>query len=129
VLRLQPTGPRRAFDWFNPTDLDVFTEEDPITLSPKFPFDYRVIVPVLPNDFILMGEIDKYVTVSPQRFPKITYDESTITLTVLGVPNEVVQICVSHNVTVLNTECLFGSSQTVATLNCSWGNALTCDCQ
>lgn len=60
--------------------------------------DYFVIVPVLDNDFILLGEIGKFVTMSSLRFTSITTTNREVIVSVVGAPNESILVKTSFHI-------------------------------
>mgnify|MGYP006883400193 FL=1 len=56
------------------------------------PFKYTVIAPVLPSGWVLLGETNKFVTVSSQRFITVQADATSLFLSMQGVPGEQVEL-------------------------------------
>lgn len=54
--------------------------------------ELSVLIPMLSNGFAVLGEANKYVAASPDRFKFITLNPNSTMLTVVGAPNETVQI-------------------------------------
>lgn len=129
----------KFISWTDPTNIYTFAQQNPIQLlnhpddykAGKWPFDYYVVIPVLTNDFVLIGEVDKFVTMSPQRFSNLQVSDSQIAVDVAGVAGEAVTIYVSHVgciSTILCPTCSFPITTTM-TLVCKYNGVLDCDCQ
>ena len=58
-------------------------------------FSYAVIVPML-NGWVLLGEVDKFVTLSARRFVKALANSTSLVISVAGVAGETVHVCVVH---------------------------------
>ncbi len=61
-------------------------------MMPKNDASYNVLCPVLENGMALIGETEKFVTLSAKRFPSITLSGNALSLDVEGVPREEVLI-------------------------------------
>lgn len=85
----------RALEWSTHT-VQIFSNDYPIRFhahnETNWPFDYYVVAPILPNSFIVLGELTKFVTMSQQRFTKIDLTSRTIVLSMIGAVNEVVEV-------------------------------------
>jgi len=55
---------------------------------------YYVLMPVLDNGMAVIGEADKFATLSRKRFPEIRLDNSRLEMKVAGVPGERVNVSV-----------------------------------
>jgi hypothetical protein len=75
---------------------EVLVDADRIDFGkmPKNDAFYYVLCPLLKDGVAIIGEADKFVTMSGKRLPRITDDGDGITLTVEGVPGEVVPISI-----------------------------------
>ena len=90
----------------------------------KSDFQYWVIAPYLPNQFALLGELDKVTTVSEARFSDFEFSQNDVMMKVSGVPKEVVSVTF-YDMNKKNTviiSCTIGSGGTnqlsVATNTC-----------
>lgn len=63
-----------------------------ISQCSKATFQYWVIPPYFPFGYTLMGELNKIVPVSEQRFSDITISENIVKIRVRGVPAEKVNV-------------------------------------
>jgi len=81
------------------------------------PFHYFVVAPVLSSGWILLGEIDKFVTLSHQRFSSIESTSTGVTVTLTGMPGETVLVGFvrsgEQNVTVATPKVGSGGSVTI----------------
>eukprot|EP00911_Craspedida_sp_UC1_P001214 UC1_evm2s915 len=55
--------------------------------------NYAVVTPVVAGGWTLLGEVDKYASLSTQRFAKVVVASDGLTATVVGVANENVSVC------------------------------------
>jgi len=55
---------------------------------------YYVLAPLLDDNIAVVGEIDKFVTMSAKRFPKVSVEAGTLKMEVHGVPGEEVRVLV-----------------------------------
>jgi hypothetical protein len=78
-----------------------FSDSEPLVLSPKstdgspdspWDFSYYSIAPVLGNGWTLLGEQDKWVSLSAARFMDVTTLASGLIIKVHGSPGEVVNV-------------------------------------
>ena len=83
----------------NITNVTSFGADSGLFISPcgKTDFQYWVIPPFLPFGYTLLGELNKIIPVSEQRFSDITVSDNTVTVKVNGVPTEKVPITVYDN--------------------------------
>ena len=76
----------------------IVNESSPLTLSmsDKYTFEYYSFIPLLSADtsgYYLQGEVDKWITVSRQRFKEIIYEDSgSIYVRISGAVDEEVNI-------------------------------------
>jgi len=57
---------------------------------------YAVILPIT-NGWALIGEVEKFVTVSKIRFPNVTIGDRGLTVSVKGVDGETVKVCAAED--------------------------------
>jgi hypothetical protein len=55
---------------------------------------YYVLCPMLPNGMAVIGETDKFVTLSRKRFPRVAFENGALTIDIAGVPGEQVSLSV-----------------------------------
>ena len=81
-------------------DIQDVTTTSQITLSKcsKTDFKYMVIAPVLPNDMAVLGELNKFITVSETRFVDLDTSADITSVSLFGVPSEKVTVTL-YNVT------------------------------
>jgi len=130
---INATRVQRAFSWHSPTMVQVFTDNNPIQFvnynQPNWPFDYFVIIPPLANDFLILGELDKFVTMSSKRFSNLILTERSFTITISGSPSEKVTVTVAHigcTGQMVNNMCQL-KGQTVD-LSCTFTSDIKCLC-
>lgn len=70
---------------------DILNDRPIMVANDSHHFDLLQLSPVLPNGWILLGELEKYVSVSPQRFTEIRVSDG-IWVELQGVPGEEVRI-------------------------------------
>lgn len=64
------------------------------TLSPGYEGHvYAVVTPVLAGDWVFLGETNKYVTHAALRFKNVAASATSLTVDVVGVKGEAVQVC------------------------------------
>ena len=62
-------------------------------VAPMFEgFAYAVVAPRL-NGWLLVGEVDKFVTLSSRRFVQVAARGTGLSVTLVGVPGETVRVC------------------------------------
>ena len=78
--------------------LHGFTEGQPLALvtpkkeEGKLPLQHSVVVAELKGGWVVLGEMSKYVTLSPARFTSITVTAAELTMEVRGAAGEVVTV-------------------------------------
>lgn len=74
--------------------LEPFSSSSALALPACGLLDFQLwhLAPVLASGWTLLGELGKWVPVSPQRFVQIEETESSLVLTLRGAPGEVVEI-------------------------------------
>lgn len=83
--------------------------------------------------FFLLGELAKYVSVSPSRFPAVATDGGTLTVDVRGAANETVDVAVAGRAhmetTTATATCAFGEAA-VMRVSCAYAmpTAFACAC-
>jgi len=79
---------------YNWREREFVTASDKVVFGrmPKNDASYNVLCPVLENGMALIGETEKFVTLSAKRFPDITLTGNDLSLEVEGVPGEEVLI-------------------------------------
>ena len=95
-----PGQPFVAFETNNTAKLLDFTQDKPITLAPKaagqtdtpFDFSFYSIAPVFSNGWALLGEQDKWISVSADRFMDVTTLSNGLVVKLRGTPTEVVNV-------------------------------------
>ncbi|XP_041369682.1 uncharacterized protein LOC121383654 [Gigantopelta aegis] len=108
-------GPAMAFTYTNPNTLKEFNETSPIKLRgcSKVDFCMHYVTPLLPNAFgittVILGELDKWVPVSPQRVTNIMVDDD-VTVRVTGAPKEAINFWFAVNNKPLLVKCILGNS-------------------
>jgi len=124
----------RAFNWNTPRQQQIFMDEYPIQLKANngsnWPFIYYVMVPILPNDFFVIGEIEKYVTMSSQRFDSIELDTSSLQVVIQGDINEVVSVMIGHtgcSTRYQQINCTIAENKS-ALLSCKYTGSIDCIC-
>jgi len=83
------------------------------TKEGEIKFIYWVIAPTFPNGWTFLGEMNKYVTMSRQRFTSVGYNEAgnSVYATFTGKKGEVVSIGVSNpSNSVIAVDCVVGSN-------------------
>lgn len=107
-------GTMLTFDASHPLKVPASTSDAPVvmTMSPKLPSGWRVL-----------GEFDKWIRVSPQRFADITSNATKMTVHIRGgrAGEEVTFLVVSPQGTVIPTWCKIASdgAEAVATIYAS----------
>lgn len=92
-LNYAPSQQLAVFEANITSSVAVFKATDSITVSGwEYDFEVHTIAPVLGNGWTLLGEPDKWVSVSSMRFQSLSYDGNTAAVTVLGAPEEVVTV-------------------------------------
>ena len=76
----------------------------------KEDFQYIVVAPVLSNGMAVFGELNKFVTVSQERFPSVDVTGERVFATVVGVPTETVTVTVYTGKTTVPVNCVIGNS-------------------
>eukprot|EP01130_Rhizamoeba_saxonica_P004949 TRINITY_DN1998_c0_g1_i1.p1 TRINITY_DN1998_c0_g1~~TRINITY_DN1998_c0_g1_i1.p1 ORF type:complete len:615 (+),score=103.10 TRINITY_DN1998_c0_g1_i1:302-2146(+) len=71
-----------------------FSNDKPFHIGKAEGYDYRyyIVSPVLPNNWVVLGEVDKWVTVSKQRIVSIAIMGTAIDIMLSGEANEDVRI-------------------------------------
>jgi hypothetical protein len=78
--------------------LHAVAEDQPLLLDTpkkeqgKLPLQHSVVVPELADGWVVLGEMAKYVTLSPARFTGITVAAAQLTMEVRGAVGEVVTV-------------------------------------
>ena len=80
------------YDWRAGTAEVVQGEFSLGPMEDLYDFAYYVLAPILPNGLALIGEAEKFVTLSDHRFEEVAYDEGGIRLKLAGVPGEEVAL-------------------------------------
>jgi hypothetical protein len=85
------SGEHLIYNW---REREFVTGSDKVVFGrmPKNDAFYNVLCPVQENGMALIGETEKFVTLSAKRFPSITLDGNALSLEVEGVPGEEVLI-------------------------------------
>eukprot|EP00041_Stephanoeca_diplocostata_P022194 m.526816 g.526816 ORF g.526816 m.526816 type:complete len:797 (-) comp22006_c0_seq1:232-2622(-) len=99
--------------------LKEFSATSPMRLAPCLYTDFGVTyaAPVLGNGMAILGEMAKWVPLSPIRFRAI--DEGAggaVTITLAGAPNEVVHVATYHSGAITDTVCTLNADG-MGTLN------------
>jgi len=124
---------QRVFNWNSPQSVDLFNNDYPLHFpvhnDPNWPYDYFVIVPVLSNDFLILGETNKFVTMSQQRFNSLELSQQMVKLSIQGSPTEIVMMSVTHVGIdkIVSTSCMIGQDS-VAILECTFADTIQCQC-
>ena len=96
----------------NVTAIEEVSSISVITVSKcsKADFKYLVIAPILPNGLALLGELNKFVSVSETRFVGVDVSGERVFATLAGKPSEKVSVTV-YNATVPSTiDCVIGDN-------------------
>jgi hypothetical protein len=56
------------------------------------PFNYYVIAPILQSKWVLLGEVNKFITVSHQRITSLTDTSSSLSFTIAGTQGESIEL-------------------------------------
>lgn len=85
-----------AYSGESPEELTVFAfdADHPIVFNKCSKDDFQVwhTAPVLPNGWALLGELDKWVSVSAFRFSQLAYSEAAASVRINGPQNETVAV-------------------------------------
>eukprot|EP01117_Protostelium_nocturnum_P005067 TRINITY_DN1833_c0_g1_i1.p1 TRINITY_DN1833_c0_g1~~TRINITY_DN1833_c0_g1_i1.p1 ORF type:complete len:782 (+),score=207.18 TRINITY_DN1833_c0_g1_i1:2854-5199(+) len=96
----------------------------------KYYHNYQVLSPVLNGNFVLLGEKDKWVTTSNDRFQNIRSNASSLTAKIVGGKNEIVNLSI---ILPSNLASITGSSPSVTKIACNISTSgiarLTCTTQ
>eukprot|EP01084_Bolivina_argentea_P145760 255409_1 len=102
------------------TNYMMFNETNPITLKNcpnKWNFQYYSFIPILNGDsgWYLQGEVDKWISVSRQRFKQITNDDSSVNVKIFGAVGENVNVAFVKYPDMIQqiVNCKIGETQTV----------------
>ncbi len=87
------SGKYVIYNW-RTRELDLGADRINFGRMPKNDGFYYVLCPMLGNGMAVIGETDKFVTLSAQRFPRIVYQNGVIVIDVAGVPGEEVKVSV-----------------------------------
>jgi len=107
------------FSYDTPTNVSVFDANTPLRLSPngKADFKFYHIAPVFANGWAVLGETDKFISVSHPRFNHINVDSNGIYVDLRGVFNEKISIAfaqkTSDSYTVSSYGCVVPQSGVV----------------
>jgi len=95
---------------FKPWSLLAFSADSPIQLHNStsgicntghgdmsvntecFPFQWHVIAPVLPNGWVVTGEVGKLMPISRQRIQELVHTSGSVKLSLIGAPGEEVEM-------------------------------------
>jgi hypothetical protein len=93
-VTFEELGIAGSYAIYNWRTREVILKADGINFGkmPKNDAFYYALCPMLDCGLAVIGEADKFVTVSKKRFPEISYDNGVLSLTVEGVPGGVVPI-------------------------------------
>jgi hypothetical protein len=85
-------GPHVIYDWRNHTV--SASASDRVAFGPlkTNAASYHVLAPILPNGMAVIGEPDKFVTMSQKRFPAAHFADNRLTLEIEGVPDEPISV-------------------------------------
>jgi hypothetical protein len=83
-----------VFSFDAPTNVSVFDSNNPLRLAPngKADFKFYHIAPVFSNGWAVLGETDKFISVSHPRFNHVNVDSNGIYVDLRGVYNEKITI-------------------------------------
>ncbi len=87
-----------GFNWHNPAILVQFSNGIPYKLpendpTVKWDFTYHIFAPILDNGFIILGETNKFVTISNLRITKIESESQTfVKIHISGGKQEVITV-------------------------------------
>ena len=65
---------------------------DPKTQPPQLGHGYHIAAPLLEGGWYLLGEVNKIVSASNIRFRSVDSNQTTLTIKVIGVPDELIKI-------------------------------------
>lgn len=86
-----PPGAKAVYNWYTGT---VTRADGALTPEPGYEGHvYAVVVPVLPNGWVFLGEVGKYVPLSRARFERAEATPGGVEAEVAGVAGETVQVC------------------------------------
>ena len=95
-------------------DLAVFSDLSPVQITENsglqcntgvgrisamtecFPFQMKVVAPILAGDWILIGEVGKFMCISAQRVVSIAVTHGSFTVSIVGAPGEKVTLGALH---------------------------------
>jgi len=127
----------RFFEWHNPNILSAFSDKSPIHIpvhqaalkAGTWPFNYYVIVPQLSNGFYILGEIQKFVTMSAQRFVAVQISSASVNIQIRGTSGEDVAIRVGHKSVKTLVDAICTIQQTSSSFTCTYSSSnLECKC-
>ncbi|XP_050403537.2 uncharacterized protein LOC126819480 [Patella vulgata] len=106
----------KVFYMNNPQQLFDFTENSPITITPEctnVEFCVYYISPIIKTspEIVILGELSKWVPVSPQRVQEINQSDDII-ITITGKQSESVTFSFSVDGVIRSINCVLGSSGT-----------------
>ncbi len=92
--------------------IEEVTTNSAITVSKcgKSDFKYMVIAPILPNGVALLGELNKFITVSETRFVDISVSGDRVFATLSGDPAEKVSVTVYNSTQPSTIDCVIGAN-------------------
>jgi len=81
----------------------------------RYDFQLYSLAPVLPNGWALIGETAKWIPVNPVRFSDLSYDSTSVTVTLRGAVNEAIEVSFynSQASSVVTVSCTFGEEETL----------------
>ncbi|KAH3763165.1 6 carbohydrate binding protein [Pelomyxa schiedti] len=128
-----------AIDYFdNPNAVSAFSSSSPLKLSEQgyvpdhteVPFKYYIIAPDLSSGWSFIGDMNKFITVSPTRIKEVSDNGEVLTVDVYGSPTESVSLWFSPPTTgtrsLLIGSCTVPKSQNFCTVTCFC--EVTCMC-
>jgi len=89
-------------------------EPIPLAISDRLNFEFFVVAPVLPNGWSLFGEMDKWVSLSADRFSGLSATDDGFRVEARGIAGEVLHLGFSDQHGQLQeAECTVGADNTV----------------
>jgi len=95
-------GTHAVYNWYS-GDVSLLKADNSLTEGYEGHL-YAIVVPVV-EGWALLGEVDKYVTLSTTRFSSVAGAAGDISVTLVGVKGEEVKVCAAHMHSLSATTC------------------------
>lgn len=93
LLNYAPSQQLAIFEANQTSTVTTLSGADSISVKGwEYDFEVHTVAPVLGNGWTLLGEPDKWVSVSSMRFQGLGYDGNNAAVTLVGAPGEVVTV-------------------------------------